>query len=1255
MKRKALSFALVIALFAGLVPVGSIPATALDQTGIERYLFRGFNVLSGNELRIDALLRPNILAPNSDLAGHYRTDSNGDTYVEASSGKTIEDMAIAAGINLSVSTSVSGGVGSLFKASAKTKFNTSVSTAYKSSYDSHFFQSSIFTKTGQAYINDMEHPDTINAVQRQLDRNFLSELINEKNIERLFTRYGTHILTSYSVGGWAEFQTSTINTKENSDNDVKMKYETSVSFSGVGTSMDAAMDLGAYVNEKYNSENYRSFSSARIVGGSGGIPNFSDPNSVSSVYNTWLGTVPARPELLTDKNLVLTGIWELLPQGNEKRYMELVQEFVRLAQKSHLDFCKEFIYKAAASLHIEASVDDTSDVASYDPNTTIPIYTAQQFANIGDADLPANGNYMLMNDINLDEIKVSTTGYSSPYVLMSTGKEFNGTFDGNGFTISGYNNVKKANFTSFPTTVNVGLFPVIGENGHVRNLIVKGSTIIYEATNNRISSNVIYRAGTIAGLNKGVIENCHVSEESEVKIRVYRSSEARIYSGGIAGYNTGNIIGCSFTNSDNKYKSGDYTGNVLASAPGRGGTVWCYSGGIAGWSNGEIVDCYAETWTHSRGRGMSGVQTKVYLYSGGIAGLIDTGGVVLRSFADGDEKTTRNYSKEGELGTGKITGKNSAGSGALIDCFYKSGGGNAVGNGSSTGTTAVANFKVNAIVDILRPDKDDSNSTWIYDGNKDRPTHREPESGNSPYFIVEYINGKPEYFAGELMDTNKLANSMRVFFTPSKGVVKPVEITDAVQIRYDFAAEGNGFIQFLHRDGDSTYAGKLGFPVIERDLARGEDPTHINLNRSGITMKAGSSVRLRVALEPLLAKQDITWDSSNEDVVFVTPFGEVLAIEEGETVVTGTTVNGLTSTCHVVVSGRVMPNGIDYDIETVFVPGKVNGEIEMTSNSEKSDEPENTDDADDADDDTDDDPDDDTDDPDDPDDIDDIDDIDESNLPVFRINLTDETLIVPNDYVIAVYSVNGGGKWIVPKADTFNDVKFPKMLRKGMTMWLSDNKSNPEEGKLVKFDTVKSGLTVPKLVVNYEIASDPTGATLGDWVLAAKGGTAAVKNIQIGAANGKEVDDQGYGVFFDGEDSGISIAPLNNNGKAAKEAYFIRTAPHQESESVYVAAGKPKKISIKGEGKATKYKINAKKNSLKLKKGDLFFWGDPYDLGANPSADSSAQITPALESLLYITADKGSEISVENVSGQIVVWKAGTAKKPPTAKQIINR
>jgi len=255
------------------------------------------------------------------------------------------------------------------------------------------------------------------------------------------------------------------------------------------------------------------------------------------------------------------------------------------------------------------------------------------------------------------------------------------------------------------------------------------------------------------------------------------------------------------------------------------------------------------------------------------------------------------------------------------------------------------------------------------------------------------------------------------------------------------------------------------------------------------------------------------------------------------------------------------------------------------------------------------------------------------------INLTKETITLGVGYTVKAYSVDGGAKWKKISSKPFDSAMFAKLLNKDLTLKLSDKEPEKSTKKpptdAIIFTFAKIGKRPPalKLAINYEILQDITGNTLGTWVLAENKGTKAVReNVQIGAADSanknKTVDGKGYGKFFDG--GGIEVLPMSGN-RAVRTAYFIRVAPKGDNV-VYTAASKAKKITATSQLKEPKYKIDAKKNIIKVRKGTYVSKNGETPVLYRDKADISAASGDTFE-----------------------LWIAATAKKPASAKQTLKK
>ena len=132
-----------------------------------------------------------------------------------------------------------------------------------------------------------------------------------------------------------------------------------------------------------------------------------------------------------------------------------------------------------------------------------------------------NGNYVLTNNIHFQHWQHLSIGTDSV--------NFNGTFNGNGYTIFGMG----ASSELMPSE-RTPLFNVLGENAVVENLNFRGADV--SVINASLAS-----TGVICRQNNGTIRNCEINDS-------YVSFNDDGFLGGVTGINNGIIENCSVTN-----------------------------------------------------------------------------------------------------------------------------------------------------------------------------------------------------------------------------------------------------------------------------------------------------------------------------------------------------------------------------------------------------------------------------------------------------------------------------------------------------------------------------------------------------------------------------------------------------------------------------------------------------------------------------------------------------------------------------------
>ena len=196
------------------------------------------------------------------------------------------------------------------------------------------------------------------------------------------------------------------------------------------------------------------------------------------------------------------------------------------------------------------------------------IKTPQDLASIGISRDSLKGYYILLNDIDLSEyLSINGPGYNDGkgwnpigvYHDVADGTAlldtFQGTFDGNGYTISGlYIN------RSDELAYNAGLFGYVSNMGVIKNLGVKG----IDGTTNNVRS----YSGGLVGFNAGTISNCW----TDVDLTNYSGENIFKIIGGFVGRNEGTITNC--------FSYGMVNGDESV-------------GAFAGYNSGIIDYCYA--------------------------------------------------------------------------------------------------------------------------------------------------------------------------------------------------------------------------------------------------------------------------------------------------------------------------------------------------------------------------------------------------------------------------------------------------------------------------------------------------------------------------------------------------------------------------------------------------------------------------------------------------------------------------------------
>ena len=228
---------------------------------------------------------------------------------------------------------------------------------------------------------------------------------------------------------------------------------------------------------------------------------------------------------------------------------------------------------------------------------------------------------------------------------------YNGTFDGDGHTITGLSVDIQSDDTIF-----AGLFGYIGAGGTIKNLGLADSKIT-------CSGNRVY-AGGVCGWNYGTIENCYNTGDVS---GTGTSSYGYVYAGGVCGWNTGTIQNCYNTGEVNGASTstfnpvnaggvcGDNAGGTIQNCYNTGdvsgeGTQYVFVGGVCGTNENSatIINCYNT-------RDVSGTSSYGYVYAGGVCGANGNSATIINCYNTGDVSGT---SSNGTVYAGGVCGYN---------------------------------------------------------------------------------------------------------------------------------------------------------------------------------------------------------------------------------------------------------------------------------------------------------------------------------------------------------------------------------------------------------------------------------------------------------------------------------------------------------------------------------------------------------------------------------------------------------------------
>ncbi len=260
--------------------------------------------------------------------------------------------------------------------------------------------------------------------------------------------------------------------------------------------------------------------------------------------------------------------------------------------------------------------------------TSGDLFWFRETVNAGSADIKAK----LTNDIDLSESGSPSHWTPIGQYTDATPDGYAGSFDGGGFTVSGYIVIDVVSANKYGG-IAAGFFGLVGQKAEIRGLTVGGvvSVDISDNTND-------IHVGGIAGYNYGTITD-NVNSG-----KVSASGGKFNCAGGIAGYNYGTITdnanngGVSASGGSSSNYAGGIAGEnygTITNNTHSGGTVTAsgggrsHAGGIAGRNDGTITN-------NVNGGGVSASGGSNVNYAGGIVGYNNEGTITNNAHSGGD-------------------------------------------------------------------------------------------------------------------------------------------------------------------------------------------------------------------------------------------------------------------------------------------------------------------------------------------------------------------------------------------------------------------------------------------------------------------------------------------------------------------------------------------------------------------------------------------------------------------------------------------
>ena len=428
LSQRITSAFLVVVMVLLMIPLNVINIWADSNSDYEvpttgHKLLSTYNALTGTDISAgSADIVSSIKIFNNDMLEKLFSEHSAyvpmyDQLGEVHQGSDLISFSNSAGVSLSSSVGANVGVEKLFKASTNHKFDLSGDFSYSKAVETYFYDYVVSVQKGYYSFDENLLKEIRNYENDYLRGSFINALTGEDGTtpEEFFAIYGTHIITRYTAGGVAGIYSSSTRTKESSTVELKTLYsqnsEASASAEGIDVGAKNALELQLKIKGEEESNKFETSQKVYAYGGSEAVAfkTDSDGNATEFLFQDWANSIDENnANVLVDKRLHLTPIWELLPDtGYEERIIDLTTYFIEKSEESDKIFYQKFGLE-------NYEFDYSKDWLGFD-NCQI-ITNEMQLNDIRD-DL--GGVYVLANDIVLSEYANWTPigTKDEPYIL----------------------------------------------------------------------------------------------------------------------------------------------------------------------------------------------------------------------------------------------------------------------------------------------------------------------------------------------------------------------------------------------------------------------------------------------------------------------------------------------------------------------------------------------------------------------------------------------------------------------------------------------------------------------------------------------------------------------------------------------------------------------------------------------------------------------------------------------------------------------